>query len=142
MEDEETAARRRQRRLEKEASARLQTTVQPFSFEEREAAKQREKEEEARARAAMTPPSRFRARPIPAAVIDPYGWDRLQQEEDYRRLHAQFRAEEALLEARAPNDLDVRGESLGDLDMCPAPQAANLLNHPLRLSPRMFQDRI
>ncbi|XP_002735485.1 protein FAM161B-like [Saccoglossus kowalevskii] len=88
----------------------------PFKFMRRE-------EEKKKRRMAMSFPvsenkskakPKFRAKPIPKSVKDPTVNDKIQEEEEYRKIRIKMRAEEMLRQSSLPPNMEVRGREYTD----------------------------
>ena len=96
----------------------LKSKEQPFNFMKREEERKKyrhkncENNNKAKARSEIEkpPPTKFKARPFPAHIFDNSVVDQLQEEEEYRRIRVQMRAEELLHSATLPPSMAARGK--------------------------------
>uniref|UniRef100_A0AAZ3QWG0 Protein FAM161A n=1 Tax=Oncorhynchus tshawytscha TaxID=74940 RepID=A0AAZ3QWG0_ONCTS len=104
---ERDEARRAMREREQQ---RLCSTQQPFSFLERERLKREQREEQLRN---LQPNSKervqpFRAKPVPKAVYEAASGEQLKEEQLYRAIKMQMRAQELLHSASMPPSMLAR----------------------------------
>jgi protein FAM161A len=107
MEEKET-----RRRMNKKTCADLiMSSIKPFKFSEREDEKKqiRHSKHEAMWRDNESLSPSFRAKPFPSHLFQSLTEDQMKEEEEYRRIRVQMRAEEMLRSASLPPNMKARG---------------------------------
>ena len=93
----------------------LKSTEKPFSFSKRDEAKMQAKAASVRQsqkfeRARELEEKQFTAKPIPKHVFDPTADEKIQEQEEYRRIRIKMRAEELLASSKLPGSMQTRGK--------------------------------
>ncbi|MFT7807096.1 protein FAM161A [Arapaima gigas] len=83
----------------------LATSQKPFSFLERERKKKEEKEAQVQALAPKEEKNIFKAKPVPRSVYNSAVNDRMEEEQLYRAIRMQMRAQELLHSASMPRSM-------------------------------------
>ena len=108
MEEQET----RRRHNKKTCAEMIKSSVKPFKFSQREEEKKKIRTAKHQAMWNDNEPQKknFKANPFPAHLFDTTGSDRMKEDEEYRRIRVQMRAEEQLQKAALPPNMRSRGE--------------------------------
>lgn len=121
--DEMTEEQEGKRKFIRENSKEvLKSLEKPFNFMKREEEKKKYRHKKcssndkalARAEVQQKPPTGFKAKPFPAHIFDNRISDQLQEEEEYRKIRIQMRAEELLNSANLPPNMESRGKEYTD----------------------------
>ena len=111
------------RKLQRENSKELLKSIEkPFNFVKREEERKRYRHKKcatndkdiAKAEVERKPPTGFKAKPFPAHIFDSSITDRLQEEEEYRKIRVQMRAEELLQTSSLPPNMTAKGKEYTD----------------------------
>ena len=104
----------RREQIKQASKAILKSTEKPFSFTKREDEKRKNKLEALRLsqefeRAQQKKESMFVAKPVSKRLFDSSVDDKIQEQEEYRRIRIQMRAEELMSKSKLPGSMQVRG---------------------------------
>ena len=86
----------------------LKSQVKPFNFEVREEEKKKQRAHSAPIKRPERPKSGFKAKPVPAHIFKPDVDEKLQEEEELRKIRIKMRSKELLREASLPPNMEAR----------------------------------
>ncbi|GFN83094.1 protein fam161a-like [Plakobranchus ocellatus] len=86
----------------------LKSQVKPFNFEIREEEKKKQRAQSAPIKRPERPKSGFKAKPAPTHIFKPDVDERLQEEEELRKIRIKMRSKELLREASLPPNMEAR----------------------------------
>ena len=86
----------------------LKSQVKPFNFEIREEEKKKQRAQSAPIKRPERPKSGFKAKPVPAHIFKADVDERLQEEEELRKIRIKMRSKELLREAALPPNMEAR----------------------------------
>lgn len=98
----------RQRRMREREDQRLRTNQKPFSFLERERLKKEQKQQNHLQSSDKETVKPFRAKPVPKAVYAAASGEQMKEEQLYRSIKIQMRAQEMLCSASMPPSMLAR----------------------------------
>ena len=98
----------RQRRMREQEDQRLRTVQKPFSFLERERLKKEQKQQNHLKPSDKETVKPFRAKPVPKAVYAAASGEQMKEEQLYRSIKIQMRAQEMLCSASMPPSMLAR----------------------------------
>ncbi len=110
------ASEERRRFIRQHCSELVQSMVKPFKFDHREAEKRKKQVQALQEGVKETqkkPPTGFKANPFPAHLFDESTNDKIQEEEEYRRIRIQMRSQELLHSSSKPGNMEMREKIYG-----------------------------
>ncbi|XP_070576861.1 protein FAM161B-like [Ptychodera flava] len=110
--EKQEVKRRQNRELSKEMVRSLE---KPFNFVKREEGKKAQRRTLSVPLSENKKPTKhFKAKPVPKCVYSPTVSDRMEEEEEYRKIRIKMRAEEMLRQSQLPKNMQVRGKEYTD----------------------------
>ncbi|RUS73601.1 hypothetical protein EGW08_018644 [Elysia chlorotica] len=86
----------------------LKSQVKPFNFEVREEEKKKQRAQSAPIKRPERPKNGFKAKPLPTHIFKPDVDEKLQEEEELRKIRIKMRSKELLREASLPPNMEAR----------------------------------
>ncbi|GFS04802.1 protein FAM161A-like [Elysia marginata] len=86
----------------------LKSQVKPFNFEIREEEKKKQRAQSAPIKRSERPKNGFKAKPVPAHIFKADVDEKLQEEEELRKIRIKMRSKELLREASLPPNMEAR----------------------------------